>query len=93
VFGFIAEDLVFWLVLFAWGGLGAAFGPAIILSLFWKGGTREGIISGMIAGVITIIVWNQIPALKNILYELVPAFFISLTVTIFISYLTRGRVT
>jgi solute:Na+ symporter, SSS family len=33
---YLAQDLVFWLVLFAWGGLGAAFGPALIMSLFWK---------------------------------------------------------
>lgn len=91
IFGFIAKDLVFWLVLFAWGGLGAAFGPAILLSLFWKGSTREGIISGMISGVITIIVWNQTPFLKNIIYELVPAFIISFGVTILVSYLSRKK--
>lgn len=34
LFGFLASDLVFWLVLFAWGGLGAAFGPTVLLSLF-----------------------------------------------------------
>jgi sodium/proline symporter len=91
VFGFIAEDLVFWLVLFAWGGLGAAFGPAVILSLFWKGSTRGGIISGMISGVITIVLWNQVPLLKNLVYELVPAFFISLLATIVVSYFTQEK--
>jgi solute:Na+ symporter, SSS family len=54
---YLAQDLVFWLVLFAWGGLGASFGPALILSLFWKGTTRQGILAGMITGTLTTIAW------------------------------------
>lgn len=70
------------------GGSGAAFGPAIILTLFCEGSTKKGIVSGMISGVITIIVWNQIPFLIDIIYELVPVFFISMGVTILASNLT-----
>ena len=40
--GFYAEQVVFWLVLFSWGGLGAALGPTSILALYWKGTTRAG---------------------------------------------------
>ncbi|MFC2084490.1 sodium/proline symporter [Bacteroidota bacterium] len=89
LFGHIASDLVFWLVLFAWGGLGAAFGPTILLSLFWKGTTKEGVIAGLISGVFTIIIWNQVSVLKSFLYELVPAFLISTLLTILISNFTR----
>ena len=81
----MAQKLVFWLVLFAWGGLGAAFGPTIILSLFWKKVTRAGIIGGFISGTLTVIIWNQTPFLKGMVYELIPAFIISLLVTVGIS--------
>ncbi|NIU79158.1 MAG: sodium/proline symporter, partial [Gammaproteobacteria bacterium] len=40
VLGVVAEQLVFWLVLFAWAGLGAALGPTSILALYWRRATR-----------------------------------------------------
>lgn len=46
------------LVSFAWAGLGATFGAPVVLSLFWKRTTRNGIIFGMLAGMIVVIVWN-----------------------------------
>jgi len=87
--GKIASKYVFWLVLFAWGGLGASFGPTILLSLFWKKTTKPGIIAGLISGTTVVIVWNQIPQLKNIIYELVPAFIVSTLLTIIISLMTE----
>lgn len=85
---FIAEDLVFWLVLFAWAGLGAAIGPTSILALYWKGTTGAGVLAGMITGTVVAIGWYLIPALKNSIYELIPAFFTALFVTWIVSLMT-----
>jgi sodium/proline symporter len=85
----LAESLIFWLVLFAWAGLGAAFGPTSILALFWKKTTKAGVIAGMITGASCVIIWNRIPALVNIVYELVPAFMLGLIVTVVVSLLTK----
>lgn len=87
-FGAIAKQYVFWLVLFAWGGLGASFGPPLLLSLFWKRTTKAGVIAGLVSGTAVTIIWNQVPLLKNIIYELVPAFFVSTLLTILISFLS-----
>ncbi len=87
--GWAAGDLVFWLVLFAWAGLGAAFGPTSILSLYWKRTTRQGVIAGIITGATTVIIWNQTSILKSYIYELVPAFLLSLVVTIIVSYASK----
>jgi len=89
ILGLRAERLVYWLVLYAWGGLAASFGPPLILSLKWKGTTRTGVFAGMIAGAITIVVWYNVPALKNFLYELVPGFIFSLVATWIVSLMTR----
>ncbi len=91
IFGYFASDLVFWLVLFAWGGLGAAFGPTILLSLFWKRTTKEGVFTGFITGVLTIIIWRQTPELKAMVYELVPGFLLSLFFTVVVSLLTGKK--
>ena len=88
VFGALAKEYVFWLVLFAWGGLGASFGPPLLLSLFWKKTTKYGVIAGLVSGTTVTIIWNQVAALKNIVYELVPAFFVSLILTVLVSLFT-----
>jgi sodium/proline symporter len=80
--------LVFWLVLFAWAGLGASFGPLLILSLYWRRVTRAGAYAGIVSGAATVLVWHYVPVLKNALYELVPAFFVSLAAVYTVSRLT-----
>jgi len=88
ILGAIASQLVFWLVLFAWAGLGASFGPTIILSLFWKRTTKQGVMAGLISGTLITIIWNQVHFLKATIYELVPAFIISTLLTIIVSLFT-----
>ncbi|MHC4845683.1 MAG: sodium/proline symporter, partial [Planctomycetota bacterium] len=63
---------IFWLVLYAWAGPGAALGPTSILALYWRGTTRAGAIAGMLAGMVTVIVWAEIDSLDSLVYELVP---------------------
>jgi len=75
-------------VLFAWGGLGASFGPPLLLALYWKRTTKAGIAAGFISGTAVTIVWYLVPSLKSLIYELVPAFLISSILTITVSLLT-----
>jgi len=89
IVGMLAEQLVFWLVLFSWSGLGAAIGPTSILALYWKRVTRAGVIAGLVTGMIVTIVWQYIPALDALIYELVPAFIASLITTLLVSWATR----
>lgn len=84
-----ASQIIFWLVLFAWAGLGASIGPTIILSLFWKRTTKWGVVTGLISGTIITIVWNQTLVLKSLIYELVPAFLSSTLLTILVSLITQ----
>jgi len=85
---FLAEDIVFWLVLFAWAGLGAALGPTSILALYWKNITRNGVIAGILTGAVTVIVWSRVAFLKDFIYELVPAFLLGAVATILVSKFT-----
>lgn len=64
------------LVSYAWGGFGAAFGPVILFSLFWRRTTRNGALLGMIAGAVTVIVWKQISGGIFDMYEILPGFVI-----------------
>jgi SSS family solute:Na+ symporter len=89
LFSLVAQELVFWLVLFAWAGLGAAIGPTSILALYWRGTTRKGIFAGLVTGTVVTIVWYYIPVLKDNLYELIPAFILSALATWLVSLFTQ----
>ena len=54
------------------------FGPGLLLTLWWKRTTKEGVWAGMMVGMITSIVWYNVSTLHNLLYELLPAFFLAL---------------
>ncbi len=76
-------------VLFAWGGLGAAFGPALVLTLWWSRTTRNGVLAGMLAGFATVIIWDNIPWGSH-LYSLVPGFAVALVVVVAVSLREPG---
>ena len=69
--------VIFWFVLFAWSGLGASFGPVILFTLYTKNVTRAGAVAGMLTGFLTTILWKVTGLSDSIIYELVPAFFLS----------------
>lgn len=74
--GFNPNSFILDMVSYAWAGFGAAFGPAILMSLFWKRTTRNGVIAGIIVGGVTVLVWKQFALFG--LYEIVPGFLLSL---------------
>jgi SSS family solute:Na+ symporter len=91
VLAYVAQETIFWLVLFAWGGLGASFGTALILSLYWKRVTKYGIFAGMVTGTAVTILWKIFLKDATGLYELIPAFFGSALVIAAVSLLTRAN--
>ncbi len=68
------DSTVLGLVSYAWGGFGAAFGPVLILSLFWRRMTRNGALVGMLVGAVTVIVWKQLSGGIFDVYEILPGF-------------------
>ena len=84
---------VFRVVSFAWAGFGAAFGPQMLLALFWRRSNRQGAIAGMAAGAIMIFVWKFLIAPMGgwlAIYELLPAFLISLAANVIVSNVTQA---
>ncbi|MCC3274068.1 sodium/proline symporter PutP [Arthrobacter zhangbolii] len=77
------------LVGFAWAGFGAAFGPTILLALFWRRLSIAGALTGMIAGALTAYIWGSIDALSGTLYEIVPGFFINVILAVVVSLFTH----
>lgn len=96
---FIAIDpnsSIMGLVSDAWAGFGSAFGPVVLLALFWKRSTLAGAISGMATGALTVIVWDYLPLVNGAtlysatnLYSLVLGFAFALIVNVVVSLLTK----
>lgn len=80
----------------AWAGFGSAFGPVVLLALFWKRSTLSGAISGMATGALTVIIWDYIPLVNGQtlyaatnLYSLVVGFGLALIVNVIVSLLSK----
>lgn len=93
---FLARDpdsSIFGIVSFAWAGFGAAFGPLMLFSLFWKRTTKWGALAGMIAGGAMVFIWKYgIATLGGYfaIYELLPAFVTACIAIIVVSLLTKA---
>ncbi len=93
---FLARDpnaSIFRVVSFAWAGFGAAFGPVILLSLFWKRANKWGALAGMVSGGVMVFVWKFVIRTKFAgtaldIYELLPAFLTALVFIVVVSLLT-----
>ncbi|EHU4847212.1 sodium/proline symporter PutP [Vibrio vulnificus] len=84
------DSSVLGLVSYAWAGFGAAFGPAVVLSLYWKGMNRNGALAGILIGGITIVVWKQLTGGWFDVYEIVPGIIFSTIAIVAVSKLTGG---
>jgi sodium/proline symporter len=78
------------LVAYAWAGFGAAFGPAILLSLFWRRMTRGGAMAGIVTGGSVVVIWTHLGGGVFDLYELVPGFFLSALAIVVVSLAGRS---
>ena len=81
------ESRVLDLVSYAWAGFGAAFGPVIVFSLFWRSMTAASAIAGMIVGAVTVVVWSNMSGGLFDLYEIVPGFALASVVIVIITML------
>ena len=83
------NDSIMGIVSNAWAGFGAAFGPAIIFSLYWRRLTLKGTVAGIIGGAATVIVWEYILHWSSVLYSIVPGFAVSVILTVVVSLLDK----
>ena len=74
------------LVAYAWAGFGAAFGPLIIMSLFWRRMNRWGALAGMVGGAATVVLWRNIDPFGWGLYEILPGVLVGFLLIVVFSF-------
>ncbi len=82
------DSSVLGLVSYAWAGFGAAFGPAIVLSLYWSRMNRNGALAGIVVGGVTIVLWKQFTGGWFDVYEIVPGIILSTLSIVIVSLMT-----
>ncbi|MBR5590439.1 MAG: sodium:proline symporter, partial [Anaerotignum sp.] len=90
--GMDPNSSIFGIVSYAWAGLGASFGPAVIMSLYWKRMTRRGAVAGVVTGAVGTILFNWLKV--NVggifaVYELLPAFVVAIVAIVIFSLLDK----
>lgn len=91
------ENSIMGLVSNAWAGLGAAFGPTVLMSLFWRRCNFQGAVAGILSGGLTVIIWDYLPLAGGVtlgkatgLYSLVVGFVISIVMIVVVSLCTKA---
>jgi len=82
-------SLIDGMVAYAWTGLGASFGPALLLALWWRRTTRTGALAGMLSGMTATVVWKNSATLGALLDMKAAAVLISAAMVILVSLTTR----
>ena len=86
----LQERNIFGVVSYAWSGLGSAFGPALLLSLWWSDTTRKGIIAGLLTGFLTTIIWANTD-LKLIVTERLVSFVFAFLMVVIVSRIDKDK--
>lgn len=91
------ESSIMGLVSNAWAGFGAAFGPVVLLGLFWKRSNAAGALAGMLSGAATVIIWDYIPMISGAtlgtatgLYSLAVGFPVAAVIMVIVSLCTKA---
>jgi len=81
-------NTVLGLVSYAWGGLGAAFGPLMLFALYSRKTTWQSALSGIISGTLVLVAWKHF-GMGEYMYEIVPGFFTNVIVILIVNVFTR----
>lgn len=91
------DSSIMGLVSNAWAGFGSAFGPLVVLSLYWKRTNLPGAVAGIISGALTVLVWDYLPlaggqtlGTATGLYSLAVGFVVSLVLIVGVSLATKA---
>ncbi|MBW2278053.1 MAG: sodium/proline symporter [Deltaproteobacteria bacterium] len=85
-----SDDLIYDVVSLAWAGLGSSFGPALILSLYWKRMTGAAVLAAMITGAVSTAAWKWLPYLDDLISVRFASFALAMTVAIIVALATSS---
>ena len=82
------DSMILNIVSYAWAGFGAAFGPLVLFSLFWRRMTTDGAFAGIVVGGSTVLIWKNFFAFTGV-YEIIPGFVLSCLAILIVSLMDK----
>ncbi len=91
ILAFTTENVIYKIVTYAWAGLGGAFGPALLATLYWKKVNSWGVVAGMLTGSISTIIWTEVDVLANFISVRFTSFILATIAVIVFSIIKNRR--
>jgi sodium/proline symporter len=88
----VMEDTVYGLVSYAWSGIGASFGPAVVLLLFWKKLSRAGVFASLITGTLSAVIWKTWLLEPTGISERLASYLLALFMAVFFSLIFPEKI-
>ncbi len=90
VLSLTTSKLIYTIVSYAWAGIGCSFAPAVLLSFYWDKFNSKGVITALVAGLLTTVVW-MVTGLEKIITARAVTFFVAMGLAVLVSLLTGGK--
>ncbi len=90
VLALTTSKLIYTIVSYAWAGIGCSFAPAVLLSFYWKKFNSKGVITALISGLLTTVLWIVL-GLEEIITARAITFFVAISLAIIVSLLTQKK--
>ena len=87
ILAFTTKNVIYKIVTYAWAGLGSAFGPALLMTLYWKRVNSWGVVAGMLTGAVSTIIWTEISYLNELISVRFVSFILAFAAVIIFSLL------
>jgi sodium/proline symporter len=84
------KDLIYTIVSYAWAGIGCSFAPAVLLSFYWRRFGSAGVVTALITGLVTTVVWI-VSGLDKTVTSMAVTFFVSIGLAILVTLLTKEK--
>ena len=94
VLALTTQKLIYYIVSYAWAGIGCSFAPAVLLSFYWDRFGSRGVVTALVTGLVTTVVWIA-TGLDQKITAMAMTFFVSIGMAILVTLIERrapGRV-
>jgi len=88
VMALTTKDLIYYIVSYAWAGIGCSFAPAVLLSFYWDRFTSAGVVTALVSGLVTTVVW-MLAGLEKTVTARAATFVVAMGLAVLVTLLSR----
>jgi sodium/proline symporter len=90
VLALTTSELIYYIVSYAWAGIGCSFAPAVLLSFYWDRFSSNGVVTALATGLITTIIWI-VTGLDALVTARAVTFIAAISMAVIVTFLTTSK--